>query len=123
MKPDLRISIKDFRRRKNLKVRLTRTPFGGKQFFVRRNGERWPAAGQPVSLTRVMTALRKALYAGRVQQRMERTFGAITLSNKVTPSRASVLSDPLVVSIGTSQVFGGQTTPSNSLGNCFGSTG
>ena len=61
MKPDLRISIKDFRRQKNLKVVLTRTPFGGKQFFVRMNGERWPASGQPVSLTRVVTALRKAL--------------------------------------------------------------
>jgi len=31
MKPDWRISIKDFRRQKNLKVLLTRTPFGGKQ--------------------------------------------------------------------------------------------
>ncbi|MFN3408722.1 MAG: hypothetical protein ACK45B_06995 [Limisphaerales bacterium] len=61
MKPDLRISIKDFRRQKNLKVLLTRTPFGTRQFFVRMNGEKWPASGKPVSLTRVVTALRKAL--------------------------------------------------------------
>jgi len=61
MKPDLRISIKDYRRNKNLKVVLQRTPFGGRQFFVRMNGNRWPASGQPVSLTRVVTALRKAL--------------------------------------------------------------
>ena len=37
-------------------------------------------------------------FDGLVQQRMERTFGAITLSHQATPPRASVLSDPLVVS-------------------------
>ena len=36
-------------------------------------------------------------FTGRVQQRMERTFGAITLSPKATLPRASVLSNPLVV--------------------------
>lgn len=61
MKADLRISIKDFRRQKNLKVLLVRTPFGPRQYFVRMNGARWPASGRPVSLTRVFTALRKAL--------------------------------------------------------------
>lgn len=61
MKADLRISIKDFHRGKTLKVLLARTPFGPRQFFVRMNGARWPATGQPVSLTRVLTALRKAL--------------------------------------------------------------
>ena len=61
MKPDLRISIKNFRRQKNLKVLLARTPFGGEQFFVRMNGGPWPKSGQPVSITRVTTALRKAL--------------------------------------------------------------
>jgi len=61
MKADLRISIKDYRRGKNLKVLLLRVPFGPRQFFVRMNGERWPADGKPVSVTRVMTALRKAL--------------------------------------------------------------
>lgn len=66
MKPDLRISIKDFRRQKNLKVLLTRTPFGTRQFFVRMNGEEWPASGKPVSLTRVVTALRKALVKAQV---------------------------------------------------------
>ena len=38
-------------------------------------------------------------FDGLVQQRMERTFGAITLSHQATPPRASVLSDPLVVSL------------------------
>jgi hypothetical protein len=35
MKPDLRISIKDFSRNKTLRVTLTRVPFGQRQFFVR----------------------------------------------------------------------------------------
>jgi hypothetical protein len=61
MQADLRISIKDYRRGKTLKVLLTRTPFRPRQFFVRMNGGRWPASGQPVSLTRGITALRKAL--------------------------------------------------------------
>ena len=57
MKPDLRISIKDYRRGKSLKVVLSRTPFGPRQYFVRMNGGRWPASGRPGSLTRVVTAL------------------------------------------------------------------
>lgn len=61
MKPDLRISIKDYRRNKTLRVTLSRVPFGQRQFFVRMDGKRWPASGQPVSITRLMTALRKAL--------------------------------------------------------------
>ena len=61
MKADLRISIKDYRRGKNLKVLLVRVPYGPRQYLVQMNGERWPANGQPVSLTRVVTALRKAL--------------------------------------------------------------
>jgi len=65
MKADLRISIKDYRRGKNLKVLLLRVPFGPRQFFVRMNGEQWPASGKPVSVTRVMTALRKALVRTR----------------------------------------------------------
>jgi len=32
MKPDLRISIKDYEHAKNLKVLLTRVPFGSRQF-------------------------------------------------------------------------------------------
>ena len=62
MKCDLRISVKDYRRDRNLKVQLAQVPFaGGRQFWVRMNGQPWPKAGQPVSLTRVLTALRKAL--------------------------------------------------------------
>jgi len=63
MKADLRISIKDERRGKNLKVLLMRTPFVDRRFYVSLNGKRWPSDGRPVSLTRVMTALRKALVA------------------------------------------------------------
>jgi hypothetical protein len=61
MKSDLRISIKDYRRNKNLKVTLVRVPFGQRQFFVKMNGQAWPKDGRPVSLTKVVTALRKAL--------------------------------------------------------------
>ena len=61
MIPDLRISIKDIRRGKTLKVLLYRVPFGQKKFWVRMNGTRWPANGNPVSVTRLMTALRKSL--------------------------------------------------------------
>ena len=66
MKADLRISIKDYRRNKTLRVTLARVPFGQRQFFVRMEGKRWPKSGEPVSITRVMTALRKAL-AGAVE--------------------------------------------------------
>jgi hypothetical protein len=61
MKADLRISIKDYRRNKKLKMTLSRTPFGIRQFHVRMNGKDWPADGRPVSLTKVLTALRKTL--------------------------------------------------------------
>ncbi len=60
MKADLRIAIKDFRRAKRLQVTLTRVPFGTRQYYVRMNGERWPASGRPMSLTRLLTALRKS---------------------------------------------------------------
>ncbi|HXI73860.1 MAG TPA: hypothetical protein VNN22_26250 [Verrucomicrobiae bacterium] len=60
MKADWRISIKDYRRNKNLKI--TRLPFAGKcQFWARMNGEPWPKDHRPVSLTRLLTALRKSL--------------------------------------------------------------
>ena len=62
MKADFRISIKDYSRNKNLKVQLTRVPFAAsRQFWVKMNSEPWPKSGQPVSLTRVLTALRKSL--------------------------------------------------------------
>ncbi len=61
MKADLRISIKDYHRKKNLKILLFRPPFPGRQFLVRMNGAPWPPGGGPVSLTRLVTALRKAL--------------------------------------------------------------
>ena len=63
MKAGLRISIKDYS--KSLKVQLVHVPFSQRQFRVRMAGKPWPASGQPVSITRVMTALRKAL-AGTV---------------------------------------------------------
>jgi len=62
MKANLRISIKDYHRNKNLKFQLVRLPFSAsRQFWVRMNGEPWPKDGRPVSLTRIMTSLRKAL--------------------------------------------------------------
>ena len=62
MKADLRISVKDYQRNKNLKIQLLRVPFAGsRQFWVRMNGQPWPKDGRPVSLTRLLTALRKSL--------------------------------------------------------------
>ncbi len=61
MTPDLRISIKDYRRSKNLKVLLYRVPGGSRKFWVRMNGAHWPKDGRPVSVTKLFTALRKSL--------------------------------------------------------------
>ncbi len=62
MKSDLRISIKDYRRNKNLKIQLVRTPFKiSRQFYVRINGQPWPNDGRPVSITRLLTSIRKSL--------------------------------------------------------------
>ena len=67
MKADLRISIKDYHRKKSLKILLFRAPFPCRQFLVQMNGAPWPAGGGPVSLTRLVTALRKSLVkAGRI---------------------------------------------------------
>lgn len=60
MKADFRISVKDSRRGKTLKVQLFRLPFG-RQFIVRMDGQRWPKDGRPVSLSKVFSSLRKAL--------------------------------------------------------------
>ena len=61
MKADLRISIKDYRRNKTLKVLLYRPPFDSRAFVVRMAGKPRPGNGKPASLTRVMTALRKVI--------------------------------------------------------------
>ena len=62
MKADWRISVKDYYRNKNLKIQLARVPFArSRQFWVRMNGLPWPKDGRPVSLTKVLSSLRKAL--------------------------------------------------------------
>jgi hypothetical protein len=62
MKADLRISVKDYRRGKSLKVLLAEVPFApARQFWVTMNGERWPASGRPVSLTRVLEARKQVI--------------------------------------------------------------
>jgi hypothetical protein len=62
MQTDLRISVKDFRRNKNLKIQLCRLPFANShQFWVKMNGAPWPTDGRPVPITRVLTALRKSI--------------------------------------------------------------
>ncbi len=61
MKADVRISIKDYHRNKNLKILLFRPPYPCRQFFVRMNGQPWPGRARAFSLTRVLVALRKAL--------------------------------------------------------------
>ena len=62
MKTDLRISVKDYRRNKNLKILLQRAVFAPhRPFYVRMNGSPWPRDGRPVSLTKLLTSIRKAL--------------------------------------------------------------
>ena len=61
MKSDLRISIKDYLRNKNLKILLERAFSSHRQFYVSMNGSPWPKDGRPVSLTKLLTAIRKAL--------------------------------------------------------------
>jgi hypothetical protein len=62
MQADLRISVKDYRRNKNLKIQVLRVPYARhRQFLVKMNGKPWPQSGHPVSLTRLITALRKSL--------------------------------------------------------------
>ena len=61
MKAELRICIKDYHRHKSLKVLLFRPPYPCRQFLVRMSDQPWPRRGQAVSLTRLVSALRKAL--------------------------------------------------------------
>ena len=62
MKMHLRISVKDLQRNRNLKIQLAQVPFTrNRQFWVKMNGQPWPKDGRPVSLTRLLTALRKSL--------------------------------------------------------------
>jgi hypothetical protein len=62
MKSNIRISVKDLLQNKNLKIQLFRVPFArNRQFCVKMNGQPWPKDGRPVSLTRLLTALRKSL--------------------------------------------------------------
>ena len=62
MKAELRISVKDYRRNKNLKILMERAVFAPhRQFYVRMNGTPWPKDGRPVSLTKLFAGLRKAL--------------------------------------------------------------
>jgi hypothetical protein len=61
MKAGLRITIKDYHRKKNLKILLFRSPFPGRQFLGRMKGAPQPPGGGPVSLTRLVTIWRKAL--------------------------------------------------------------
>jgi hypothetical protein len=62
MRADLRISFKDYHRNQNLKIQLSRVPFTtSRQFWVKMNRQKWPKDGRPVSLTRLLTALRKSL--------------------------------------------------------------
>jgi hypothetical protein len=61
MKADLRISVKDYRRSKNLKIQLVRCYSTSRQFWVKMNGVPWPKDGRPVSVTRLLTALRKSI--------------------------------------------------------------
>ena len=49
-KADLRISIKDYQRNKNLEILLFRPPFRCRQFLVRMNGVPWQAVVDSVGV-------------------------------------------------------------------------
>ncbi len=61
MEAELRISIKDYRQDRRLKILLIRTPLATRQYCVRMNGAPWPKDRRAVSLTRLLTEVRKAL--------------------------------------------------------------
>jgi hypothetical protein len=63
MKADLRLSIKDYHRNKNLRILLHRTPFPSRQFLVLMNGSPWSKTGQSLSLTRLLTAIRNQTFS------------------------------------------------------------
>jgi hypothetical protein len=61
MKAELRISIKDYRKNKDLEILFFRTPFAPRQHYVRMNGAAWPRYRRAVSLTRLLAGVRNAL--------------------------------------------------------------
>ncbi len=94
MKAELRISIKDNRRGNTIKVTLTRVPFGVRQYFVRMNGQRWPANGQPVSLTMNLAApapSRQGAGAPKVRGHRARTRVGRNLTRLLTALRKSLV--------------------------------
>ena len=72
-KAELRISIKDDRRNKNLKILLFRSPFARRQYYVRMNPDSsgqaaaaWPKDQRAVSLTQLLTGGAQGVGAGRL---------------------------------------------------------
>ncbi len=66
MKADLRISIQDYRRNRNLKILRFRLLFPSRGLLVRMNGRAWPRQGGPASVTRRLAALRKSIVKASV---------------------------------------------------------
>jgi hypothetical protein len=61
MKAELRISIKDYHRTKNLNILLVRPLFPSRQFQVWMKGEQRPVRARAVSVTRLVAAVGRAL--------------------------------------------------------------
>jgi hypothetical protein len=61
IKSDLRISVKDYRRNKNLKIPLQRATFTHRQFQVSMNDSPWKKDGRPVSPAKLFTSLGKPI--------------------------------------------------------------
>ena len=52
-----------------MKIQLAQVSFStSRQFFVKMNGSPWPSDGRPVSITKVLTALRKSIVKSCSQQ-------------------------------------------------------
>jgi hypothetical protein len=60
MKYDIRISVKDHRRRKNLKLQMAQLSYSSsRQFSAKMNGSLWPSDGRPGLSTEDLRAVRR----------------------------------------------------------------
>jgi hypothetical protein len=81
--------VKHDRRGKRLGIMRRRTPFPTRPFSVRMNGQPWPEDGRPVSLTRLLTALRKSLVKTLRVFARRSAKNPVLLANRCLPLRVA----------------------------------
>jgi len=97
--PGRELDSQNFRRNKNLKIQLIRVPFSPRQFLVRMNGQPWHKDRRPVSMIRLMAALRKSLVQAN-QDGHEPTAGRqvrctwAEVGDKASPPSAAAVARP-----------------------------